>query len=85
MPMISLIAVVLSPGVRVTVSESLNRDIGKVSDWCERGLIVSWSRTMQRDQPPSLTIGGTVLKGCDDIDKLGVIFDSDMTFEKHLR
>ena len=34
--------------------------------------------------PPS-TIGGTVLKGSDDLDKLGVTFDSKLTFEKHLR
>ena len=30
----TLMAVVPSPGVRVTVSESLIRDIGKVSKWC---------------------------------------------------
>ena len=33
---------------------------------------------------PSLTIGGTVLKESDDLDILGVTFDSKMTFEKHL-
>ena len=27
--------VVPSPGVRVTVAESLNRDLGRVSDWCD--------------------------------------------------
>ena len=32
-----------------------------------------------------LTIGGTVLKESDDHVILGVIFDSKMTFEKHLR
>ena len=30
-----LIAVVPSPGVRVTLAESLNSDLGKVSEWCE--------------------------------------------------
>ena len=30
----TLIAVVLSPGVKVTVAESLNRNLGKVSEWC---------------------------------------------------
>ena len=30
-----LIAVVLSPGVRVTVAESLNLDLGKVSMLCD--------------------------------------------------
>ena len=47
-------------------------------------LIVSWSRTVH-PQSPSLTIGGTVLKECDDIVILGVKSDSKTTFEKHLR
>ena len=67
-----LIAVVPSPGVRVTVAESLSGDLVKVSEWCDlRGMklnasntktmIVSRSRTMYPRSPP-LTIGGTVLK-----------------------
>ena len=32
-----------------------------------------------------LTIDGTVLKESDDLDILGVSFDSKLTFEKHLR
>ena len=35
-------------------------------------------------QSPLLTIGGTVLKESDDLDILGVTFDSKMTFEKKL-
>ena len=31
----TLIAVVPSPGVIVTVAESLNRDLGKASEWCD--------------------------------------------------
>ena len=31
----SLMAVVPSPGVRVTVAESLIRDLGRVSEWCD--------------------------------------------------
>ena len=31
----TLIAVVPSPGIRVTVAESLSRDVVKVSDWCD--------------------------------------------------
>ena len=30
----TLVAVVPSPGVRVTLAESLIRDLGKVSEWC---------------------------------------------------
>ena len=47
-------------------------------------MIVSRSRTMH-PQSPALTIGGTVLTESDDLVILGVSFDSQMTFEKHLR
>ena len=88
-------AVVPSPGVRVTVAESLIRDHDRVSEWCDlwgmkldasktKTMIVSRSRTMHPQSPP-LTIGGTVLKETDDLVILIVTFDSKMTFEKHLR
>ena len=47
-------------------------------------MIVSRSRTMH-PQSPQLTIDGTLLKGSDDLDILGVLFNSKLTFEKHLR
>ena len=47
-------------------------------------MIVSRSRTLHPQAPP-LVIGGTVLKESDDLDILGVTFDSKMTFENHLR
>ena len=67
----------------------------KVSEWCDllgmklnasktKTMIVSRSRTMH-PQSPALTIGGAVLKESDDLIILGVIFDSIMSFEKHLR
>ena len=31
----TLIAVVPSPGVRVTVAESLSRNLVKISEWCD--------------------------------------------------
>ena len=91
----TLIAVVPSPGVRVTVAESLNRDLVRVNAWCDlRGMklnasktktmIVSRSRTMHL-QPPPLTIDGTVLKESVDLNIFGVTFDSKLTFEMHLR
>ena len=46
-------------------------------------MIVPRSHIMH-PQSPSLTIGGTVLKESDDLDILGVTFDSKMTFAKHL-
>ena len=91
----TFIAVVPSPGLRVTVAESPNRDLVRVNAWCglsgmklnaskTKTMVVSRSRTMHL-QPPSLTIDGTVLKESDDLDKLGVTFDSKLTFEKRLR
>ena len=91
----TLLSDVSSPGVRVTVAESLNRDLSKVSEWCDllgiiwnehknKTMIFSRSRTIHSLSLP-LTIGGTVLKESDDLDLLGVTFDSKMTFEKHLR
>ena len=47
-------------------------------------MIVSRSRTMHPQSPP-LIIGGTVLKESDDLDILGMTFDSKLNFEKHLR
>ena len=63
----TLMAVVPSPGVRVTVAEFLSRDLVKVSEWCDlygmklnasktKTMIVSRSRTMY-PQSPALTIG----------------------------
>ena len=57
----SFIAVVPTPGVRVTLAESLNLDIGKVSEWCDlwgmklnasKSTIVSRSRTMHSQSLP---------------------------------
>ena len=90
-----MIAVVPSPGVRVTVAESLSRDLVKVSEWSDlwgmksnacktKTMIVSRSRTMH-PHSPALTTGGTVLMEPDDLVILGVTFDSKTTFEKHLR
>ena len=82
-----------SPDVRVTVAESLNRDLVVVSEWCDlwgmklnasktKSIIVSRSRTMH-PQSPALTLA--VMKESDDLVLLRVTFDSTMTFEKHIR
>ena len=81
----TLMAVVPSLGARVTVAESLNRDLVRVNAWCDlwgmkfnasktKTMIVSRRRTMHPQSPP-LTIDGTVLKESDDLDILGVTFD----------
>ena len=55
----------------------------KLNESKTKTMIVSRSRTMQ-PQSPTLTIDGTVLKESDDLDILGVTFDSKLTFEKHV-
>ena len=73
----TLMAVVPSLGIRVGVAESLIRDLGRVSEYCNlwgikfnaiktKTMIVSRSRTMHPQSPP-LTIGGIVLKESDDL------------------
>ena len=63
----TMVAVVPSPGVRVTVAESLIRNLGRDSEWCDlwaiklnasktKAMIVSRSCTMNPHSPP-LTIG----------------------------
>ena len=81
-------------GVRVTVAESLIGDISRVSERHHlrvtkynasktKTMIVSRSLRVH-SKSPSLTIGRTVLKEFDDLDMLGVTFDSKMSFEEHL-
>ena len=81
---------VLSPGIRVTVAESLIRDLLSVSEWCDlwgmkfnasmtKTMIVSRPSTMPPQSPP-LTIGGTVLMESDDFVILRVTFYSKITF-----
>ena len=88
-------AVVSSPSAQVTVAESLNCDLVRVNAWFDlwgmklnasktKTMIVSRSCTMHPQSPP-LTIDDTVLKESDDLDIVGVTFDSKLTFEKHLR
>ena len=83
----TLIAVVTSPGVRVTVAESLSSDFVKVSEWCDlwETIIVSRSRTMH-PQSPGLTIGGTVLKESDAAtsQRLGILRKSWQVFHDRL-
>ena len=83
-------AVLPSPGVKAIIAESLIRDLGRVSEWCDllgiklnacktKTIIISRSHKMY-PQSPTLTIGGTVLKKFDDLDIVGVTFNFKMTF-----
>ena len=83
------VAVVPSPGERVAVSESMDRDLNRVSVWCNlwgmklnarktKTMIVSRSCT-DHPQLTSLTQDGTVLKESADLVILGVTFDAKIT------
>ena len=91
----SLVAVMPSPGEIVAVSQSMNRDLNRISMWCNlwgmklnecetKTIIVSRPRTVHPRLTP-LTPDGTVLKESADLVIFGVTFDVQMTFEKHLR
>ena len=82
----------------LAVAELLNRDLGKVSKWCDLwGIKLNASQTKtvksvvvyrpftMHPLSPTLTRGGTMLKESDDLDILRKTFDYMMTFEKHLR
>ena len=80
----TLTAVEPSPGVRVTVAESLSRVLVRVSEWCDlwgmklnvskiKTVIVSRSPTMH-PKSPAITIGGTVLNESGGLVILGVRF-----------
>ena len=87
----TLVAVVPSPGERVAVSESMNRDLNRISVCCNlwgmklnasktKTMIVSRSCTVYPQLTP-LSLDGTVLKESADLVILGVTFDAKMTFE----
>ena len=91
----TLLAVVPSPDMRPSVSESLNRDLAKINEWCKwwgmkmnprktLSMIVSRSRTIQ-PQHPELLIDDIPLTTNNSFKSLGVIFDSKFTFESHIR
>jgi hypothetical protein len=91
----TLVSVVPSPHARISVSQSINRDLVKISDWCclwgmklnaskTVTMIVSRSRTVLPPSP-ALVLDGVTLDESSDLVILGVTLDSKMTFEKHIR
>ena len=85
-------AVVLSPGVRVTVAESLIRDLGRVSEWCD----LCWMKLNDQDYDslkvthnasPITPINNwpNCTKGVGWPCYIGSDIWFQVTFEKHLR
>ena len=90
----TLVAIVPSPAERVTVRESVNRDLNRVSVWCDlwrmklnagktKTIIASRSPTVHPQLTP-LTLDGTLLKESADLVIFWVTLNAKMTFEKHL-
>ena len=80
---------------RVSVADSLNRDISKIESWCQRwgmrlnptksqSITVSRSRTVFPQHPP-LLMDGSQITISKSIKLLGVTLDNKLTFEEHLR
>ena len=87
-------APVSSPHMRPIITKSLNKDLSKISAWCNlwcmkmnptktQCMTVSRSRTAFLSHP-DLFIDDVPLTMCDSFEILGVIFDSKVTFEQHL-
>ncbi len=92
---VTLVATVESPNSRLDVSTSLNEDLRRISDWCRtwnmklnasksKCLCISRSRTLNPLHGP-LLVDGAPLTVCDELDILGVRFDSKLSFERHIR
>ena len=91
----TLYACVRSPDLRSAVAESLNNDLFKIQSWCRlwgmtlnpkksNSILVSRSRTLFPPHP-DLYINDQVIAQTDSLKLLGVLFDSKLTFESHLR
>ena len=91
----SLYSVISSPNHRMEVSNSLNRDLIKISSWCTRwgmtlnarkthSIIFSRSRALNPVHP-FLLLNNTYLETSNNVNLLGVTLDSKLTFEAHLR
>ena len=81
--------------MRSDVAESLNRDLSKISTWCNlwgmrlnpnkiQSTIVSRSRTVFPPHP-DLFVGSTSLNTCGSVKILGVMLNSKFTFMRHIR
>ena len=88
----TLLAVVPSPAARLDVSDSLNRDLAKISSWCRnwgmlmnptktQSMIVGRSRTVHPAHP-DLLIDNVPLVNSNSFKILGVQFDKK---NSHLR
>ena len=94
----STVVVVVPSQVRelIVLTESLNRDLSRISMWCDlcgiklnasktKTMIVSGSLTIHPHAVNPIAMDGSVLKEPVDLVIFGVTFDAKITFEKNLR
>ena len=91
----TLVAPVQRPSLRTAVGDVLNDDLAKVVDWCERwdmklnprkskSLLVSRSRS-ELPPHPLIYADGDQIQEESHMKVLGVVLDSKLTYEEHLR
>ena len=91
----TLIATVPRPSDRISVVSSLNRDLIRIGEWCSawgmlvnpsktKAMVISRSRTIAPPYP-DLVLNGTVIDMVKELRVLGVVLDSKLTFESHVR
>lgn len=92
---VTLLATIDSPHARSITSNSLNEDLQCISRWCHtwnmklniaksKCMCISRSRSPFPQHEP-LHVDGIALNDVDELDILGVKFDSKLTFESHIR
>ena len=90
----TLSAVVLEASSRMQVLFSLNRVITRIDDWCKRwvmlvnpiktkALVNFRSRTLAPIFP-YLVFDGTVVEKVTELKVLGVVLDTELSFESHI-
>ena len=83
------------PQDRQRVADLLSHDIARIISWCDRwgmklnpskshSIVFSRSRT-QLPSHPNINVGDVTIPNCTTLRLLGVILDSKLTFEAHLR
>ena len=91
----TLVAVYIKPADRARVTESLNRDLVRIGDWCSTyGMLLNPSKTKsihflrsRTPYPPflDLRMNDCVVELMDEVLILGVWLDCKLTFEYYLR
>ena len=89
----TLLAVVCKPEDRPAVAASFNRDLARIQEWFNhwcmilnpyktKALVVSRSQTVSLPHV-DLVLYGVCVRAIDNLDILGVKFDSKLTFKDH--